>query len=516
MKRLAPLFGCTTALALLWSGCGTVTTPSLSEGAGGTVERGGKKTAVGGAVGGEDSRGGADDTSSNRTGGDAAGGKKGKGGSSGVGGAGGSSTSKPGSGGSKPGGAGGQTPQQAGGAAGGNTSTVSGPDGGKVVEGGGTAGSTSHVDYALPPPSQCHNQFYVPYDEGCRPGDASSTCGGKCQVINAGMESLASKPGADVTFMCQRDLLYSDEMLQAAVDDGNTDFNYAVVGHDIDPNGIDHDVASGGSTCCQCYQLVYVYPSPKNDRQVLANPNYGANEEPKSAIPLPKPLIVQSFNTAATATTFDVYMGAGGLGANNACAAVAGSTSQSGKYLYSSYPADGQPSQGGVKPVSLYSECKNATQWVTAETLSSDACQAKVEAACNKIESKIPGLTEVSRRSCLKANDPNADYHLNWAVYVAKVECPEHLTQVTGCKLAPSGLPAVKRNVTTAAQASADSDFYKKSSGGDMYETTTMEDCCRPSCANKDWVSGKGLKPDGLYNAFYSCDENGKPITEKQ
>jgi hypothetical protein len=328
------------------------------------------------------------------------------------------------------------------------------------------------------------------------------------------METLASKPGADLTFMCPRAMLFSDEMLQAAIDDGNTDFNYAVVGHDIDPTAIDKDVASGGSTCCQCYQLVYAYPSPDNDSQVLVDPNN--KSQPKSAIALPKPLIVQSFNTAATATTFDVYMGAGGVGANNACAAVAGSKSASGKYLYTSYPEDGQPSGGGVKPVTHYNECKNQTNWVTEESLSSAACQSKVQAACNKIESKIPGLTEQSRRSCLQSNDPKGDYHLNWSVYVAKVQCPEHLTQVTGCRLAPSKtLPDVKRNVTTAAQASADSDFFKKSSAGKLYETTTMEDCCRPSCANKDWVTAKGLQADGKYNAFYSCDENGKPITEK-
>ena len=49
-----------------------------------------------------------------------------------------------------------------------------------------------------------------------------------------------------------------------------------------------------------------------------------------------------------------------------------------------------------------------------------------------------------------------------------------------------------------------------------MYETTTMEDCCRPSCAAKNWVEDKGLVPDGLYNAFYSCDGNGVPITESE
>jgi hypothetical protein len=330
-------------------------------------------------------------------------------------------------------------------------------------------------------------------------------------VINACQENSTMKPNADTTFICPRFMLYSDVMLQAAIDDGNTEFNYAVVGHDVDAQGIDSGTES---TCCQCYQLVYAHPSPNNDRQVLADPDNP--DPPTSAIPIPPPLVVQSFNTAATPTTFDVYMAAGGFGANNACAPDQQPVSASGLYLYTSYPTDGQPSQGGVKPVSLYSECKTDIQWVTTASLSSDACQSRVSAACNQIESSIPGLTEQAQRSCSQSNDPDSCYHLNWSVYAMKVECPEHLTEVTGCKLLPQGLPQVKKEVTTAAQAAQDPDFWSTTgTSSDMYETTTMEDCCRPSCAAIDWVSGRGLASDPEYNAFYSCDVNGVPITEQ-
>lgn len=386
--------------------------------------------------------------------------------------------------------------------------------GGNQASGGstpaGTGGDTSAGPgtYALPPPSQCHNQDYV---DGCIWQDASSTCGGKCSTVNACQESTADgKPNADVTFICPRFMLFSEQMMRAAIDDGNSAFNYAVVGHDVDRGGID---GTDNSTCCQCYQLVYAHPSPNNERQVLTNPDNP--NPPTSAIPLPKPLIVQSFNTAATPTTFDVYMSAGGFGANNACAPNQSPQARSGQYLYTSYPTDGQPSQGGVKPVSLYSECKTTIQWVTTESFSSEACQSRVAAACNQIASDIPGLTEQSRRSCIESNNPNSAYHMNWSVYAMKVECPEHLTEVTGCKLAPQGLPGVKKDVTTAALAAQDPDFWSTTSNGaDKYETTTMEDCCRPSCASTDWVSGKGLITDAQYNAFYACDVNGEPITE--
>jgi hypothetical protein len=102
---------------------------------------------------------------------------------------------------------------------------------------------------------------------------------------------------------------------------------------------------------------------------------------------------------------------------------------------------------------------------------------------------------------------------MNWSVYALKIECPEHLTQVTGCRLAPQGLPAVDHDVSTPG-GPQNPAFLKQSTAGKPYETTTMEDCCRPSCASMDWVSGRGLASDAAYDAFYSCDANGVPFTE--
>ena len=372
----------------------------------------------------------------------------------------------------------------------------------------GSGGQSGPGSYALPPPSQCHNRDYISYEQGCVEGDPSSTCGGKCNVINACMESRADKPYADTAFICPRFMLYGPEMMQAALDDGNADFNYAIVGHDTDRGGVD---GQDESTCCQCYQLVFAHPSSL-DRQALANPDDVNNHE--SAIPLPPPLIVQSFNTAATNVSFDVYMAAGGLGANNGCAPVAGTTSRSGEYMYTAYPEIGQPGNGGVKPATHAQECKTELNWVDTESLSSQACQDWVATQCAQIESNIPGLTEQARNSCITANRPQSYYHLNWSVYVMKVECPAHLTEVTGCRLAPQGLPEVDRNALSAADAALNPQFWDTSTAGEMYHTTTMEDCCRPSCAAANWIEDRGLVPDGEYNVFYSCDVNGVPYTE--
>jgi cellulase/cellobiase CelA1 len=45
------------------------------------------------------------------------------------------------------------------------------------------------------------------------------------------------------------------------------------------------------------------------------------------------------------------------------------------------------------------------------------------------------------------------------------------------------------------------------------YTSTTTQDCCKPSCAWQDLVAGKGLDVAQPWNAIYSCDQGGDPIT---
>jgi len=367
----------------------------------------------------------------------------------------------------------------------------------------GTAGASGTVSDALPPPRQCGNQFYA---TGCIAGDTSSACGGICSSINACQESEASKPFNQVTFLCPRFMLFSPEMLRAAESDGLPEFNYAVVGHDVDTNGID---GQDQTVCCQCYQLVFDYPEENQ-----ANQN--ASTTGPSAIPIPPPLIVQAFNTGTNGPhDFDIYMGAGGFGANNACDPDGTPQASSGLYSYLTFPNDGEPSQGGVKGAGIYQECKTSINWVTTESLSSAACQTRVAAACNEITATDPAVARTTIDSCTRSNEPNSYYHLNWRVYAKKVECPTHLTEVTGCKLAPQGLPAADRSVTTNTQAAQDPSFLTVAvANGLHFSTTTMQDCCKPTCAWQDKVGGLGLSAQGLYNSFYSCDQAGVPQTE--
>ncbi len=409
--------------------------------------------------------------------------------------------SSDGSGGSPASGAGGGAGHPAGGSGPAGTGGHAGAAGGS----NGAGGVVGPGAYALPPPRQCDNQFFVP---GCQHGVASSTCGGVCAAANA-CEDITQKPGADVGFLCPRFGLESTEMLQAAIDDfgASAPFNYAIAGHDADRNGLD---GTANSSCCQCYQLVYSLP--ENEAQVMGN---GA-----SAIAIPKPLIVQAFNTAAGGgQNFDIYMTAGGFGGFNACdPGFSSQKSASGSYLYSAFPEQGEPGSGGLNAATQVDGCKNTQNLVTMATLSSATCVSNVATACNTIASTTltsQALAD-SVQSCLKSNDPASYYHINWQVYAKRIECPTHLAQVTGCKLAPQGLPAADPNVTTPAQAAQDSSFKSMAGNGSHYSTTTMQDCCKPTCAWQDAVTGSqgGLTAVGQYNSFYTCDQTGTPVTE--
>jgi hypothetical protein len=355
----------------------------------------------------------------------------------------------------------------------------------------------SEPAYYLNPPNPCYNQFYVKY---CVPGDPTSACGGNCVVANAcSPPEDPNKANLPKTFICPRFMLFSSEMLQAAKDDaalygwGNGSeppFNYGVVGHDADVGGLD----DGESSCCQCYQIVYVTPEPSSP--------------PPPALPYPKPLIVQSFNTAASGPKgFDVFMAAGGYGAFNACYndPAFGNTTKFNEFMYDQFPYQ-NPGSGGISFL-RYPECIQG--WPPAvDGVLSAACQDKIKQMCNQaLMNASAQITEDTRQSCIKCNQLASLYHQNWQVMAKRVRCPENLTRVTGCRLKEDNLPLPLPLVQTPSQA-------QTNGFATGYQTTTMQDCCKPTCAWADWTVGKNLPVDGEWNSFYSCDKNGKPITK--
>jgi len=351
--------------------------------------------------------------------------------------------------------------------------------------------------YYLNPPNPCYNQFNV---KNCIPGDTTSACRGNCAVANAcSPPENPNKANLPKTFICPRFMLYSTEMLQAAKDDAalygwgsgsEPPFNYGVVGHDADVGGLDNNESS----CCQCYQIVYVTPEPSSP--------------PPPDLPYPKPLIVQSFNTAASGPKgFDVFMAAGGYGAFNACYndPAFGNTTKFNEFMYDQFPYQ-NPGSGGISFL-RYQECIKG--WPpTVDGVLSAACQEKIRQMCNQaLMNASAQITEYTRQSCIMCNQLNSLYHQNWDVMAKRVRCPQNLTRVTGCRLVEDKLPLPLPLVLTPSQAQANGFATG-------YHTTTMQDCCKPTCAWADWTVGKNLPVDGEWNSFYSCDKNGKPITK--
>jgi hypothetical protein len=334
---------------------------------------------------------------------------------------------------------------------------------------GSSAGTGGSAGAGVAPP--CLN--------GKKDGDETGVdCGGSCPAcvnykINAPARSntLQSACNGGPGYMCARSMVFSPEFKQAAMDDwGMPDppFVYGTVGHDPDIGGLD----ANANTCCQCYQLVFESP-------------VGA-----TAIPIPKPMIVQVFNTAAGGgMNFDIYMAAGGFGANNGCAGGANP-------MYSTYPDLGGNFSGGVK-ATRYTQCSSNGQF-NLTSISTSTCQTFVTSQCDLIQATASAQNQsTSQGSCEETNFPESHYHINWNVRAKRVECPDNLTRVTGCKLNNQGLPAA----TPAAQnvSTADGTFRTG------YHTTTMQDCCRPTCAFPANVANT----DPTYSVFYTCDKAG-------
>ena len=373
------------------------------------------------------------------------------------------------------------------------------PGSGSAGSGSGSTGAgggngVGPGTYALPPPSECSNQFSV---QGCMAGDPSSTCGGVCSNDYGPTSKNAcesGKEGVPVQFACPRHMLFSSEMVQAVTDDGYEGaFNYAIVGHDPDYDNLD---AGLPNSCCQCYQLVF------------DSPTYLTN----STLTPPPPLIVQSANTAASGPAgFDVFMGVGGLGAFNACDADLPYGSSQGYSLYLTYPEVGQAFNGGVKPGPDSVNCADANNNLSDALIADPSCQAKIDAACNEVTAAIAMVQEETRKSCIQSNQADTYYHENWNVYAKRVACPVHLTQVTGCKpVSDASLPNPDPAVQTAAQAAA-AGFSAEQSQNNHYHTTTMQDCCMPTCA---WSNNVQIATRDGYNSFYSCLDDGTPWTQ--
>jgi hypothetical protein len=422
--------------ALLGVGCGNTTGQPQDAGSGGTAGGG---TAGNGPTGG---------------GGAAGVGTGGRGGAAGGGSGGAVATGGSGAGGT------------AGGGTGGRIGT-----GGSGTGGSGAGGATGAVS--------CLNGRMDGSETGVDCGGSCPACPGYMIAAPNLRNNSTSGCNGGNGYMCTRSMAFSPEFKQAAKDDwgsGDPPFVYGVVGHDLDAGGVDGNFFN---SCCQCYQLVFESP-----------------RDPVSGVPTPKPMIVQTFNTAAGGgKNFDIYMAAGGYGANNGCF---GGTAP----MYSSFPTVGEPGLGGVRTINFPQQC--SMNGYTNASISTATCQNQISSQCMMIQSTSSAMNQSdSQISCMEANQPANLYHINWNVRAKRVECPTNLTRVTGCKLAGQGLPQADPAAKDVASAGGFATGYT---------TTTMQDCCRPTCAYSGNVTrANNPTADSAYGAFYTCDLAGNP-----
>jgi hypothetical protein len=429
-----------------------------------------------GATGGQNGGGtGGSSTGGNTgTGGTGTGGAKG-----GTTGTGGTGTGGTGTGGAK-GGTTGTGGTGTGGATGGTSGAAGGGTGGaKGGNGGGAAGAgatgTGGTGVGGSGTSSCMDDMQNGSETGVDCGGSCGACPNyKINGPNTG-DTTASGCNGGPAFMCTRDMVFSPEFKAAETDDfaspTNPQFVYGVVGHDMDTGGLDTE--SGSNACCQCYQLVFTSP-----------------RDAVTGVATPKPMIVQAFNTGAGGgKNFDIFMGSGGEGANTA-----GCSKQ-----YTAYPTIGQPNNGGIRAQNV-SQCAGSMGALSSSSIATMSCQSGIASDCAMITASNAAVQSSTQVSCEETSQPQNLYHLNWNVMAKRIECPANLTRVTGCKLNSQNLPAA--DPTAIDMTSASSKGF--SSG---YTTTTMQDCCRPTCAYHGNVTGA----DSTYKQYYTCDGSGNP-----
>merc|ERR1712217_875343 len=152
---------------------------------------------------------------------------------------------------------------------------------------------------------------------------------------------------------------------------------------------------------------------------------------------------------------------------------------------------------GGIRGSQTYADCRAAGKSPTKCMPAGNGCDGgggiciEGHEACEKgFVGKTPFVTQKARESCKFAFDH--DLHWNRPVHFTVVECPASLTRMTGLQ------PADPSDIGNPSPV--------KSS------TTTMEDCCEPTCSHESNVKSQWKKDvfKDDYNALYTCNMAGE------
>jgi hypothetical protein len=302
----------------------------------------------------------------------------------------------------------------------------------------------------------------------------------KQSCADMGVDVSAAEPDG-FGFMCPSFMLGTSEMVAAAKNDGY-DGAYGVVTIDA-------------LSCGQCVEIL--------------------NDDPQTYPNAPK-ITAQIFNSVAASV--DVYMVGGGLGANNGCSSVAGYSPMAS--MYNKYPTAanrefvehlvsiGYPDAasqidsaiqyaGGLRGGKTYAECVRSGKSPQECQPAGNGCDGgggmcitNATAACPlAFEGTSDFVTQKAMESCLYVFDH--DLHWNRPISYTVVDCPASLTALTG--LVPASTDDSLKGVWAKTN------------------TTTMEDCCEPTCSRVPEV--KGSWKSG-FDAIYTCNAVGETYTE--
>jgi len=287
--------------------------------------------------------------------------------------------------------------------------------------------------------------------------------------------ACANGPGVGpFGYACPAMMMLTDVMVHAAREDGlEADFVYAVAGSATD------------ESCGKCFQVQLL------DAEREWRPDF-------------KQLVVQVINSGFDVMPyqFDLFMGAGGFGYFTAC----------------NSDCTQRACQGGPCAQGMFRG--TFRQWVDAEYDDPNLCYsggikwlnrtsiARLWGLCSALDGSPARMNQTNasihlRDSCFRTN--RQLYHQNFvATRSSPVRCPPALTRVTGLRRTDDAslpAPAATLPLPNTCQGARDQGHYC---------ITTMQDCCKPSCAWSGKIPGNALDP--LRACVRTCDRAGVSI----
>ena len=263
-------------------------------------------------------------------------------------------------------------------------------------------------------------------------------------------------------YACPHMMMLSDDMISASRYDHLSDFVYAGAG------------GSSDADCGTCYQV-----------RVSESEQEWRTDFPQ--------LVVQVINSGFDVLPYqlDVFMGGGGFGFYTAC----------NSDCYQNY------CQGGSCLESMYDG--TFQQWVNAQWNDRNLCYSggikwlnhndNLDLLCRGLSNYGTSLRDnITTDSCIRTNQQL--FHQNF-VYtdVLRVQCPEGLVRITGFRRPDDDQhPSVHAENVLTQSCRGDRNSGK-------YCITTMQDCCKPSCA---WYDKGGSSE---WFRVDTCLRNGFP-----